>query len=259
MSNEFDNRVALIFGAARGIGAATARRLAQMGVRVVISDILEAEGHTTAEDIKSRYGPAEFVGCDVADLAQIQSAVDRTHDHFGRIDILFNNVGTVRYGQPHLLSIEDWDLTLEVNLRSQFLAAKYALPHMMAQRYGVIINTASVLAHGSQKNTVAYASSKAGVLGLTRSLAVEYAEYGIRCVSISPGTIDTPIIRQAAAAFGDDIEETIKVWGAAHPVGRVGTPDEVAALVAYLASDQAGFTTGMDYPIDGGVRAGLYN
>ena len=257
--NRYSGKTAVIFGGARGIGRATAVRLAEEGAQVLVCDILEEEGAATGDDLDRIAAGSGFFACDVGDPAQIEAAIAEAMQRFGRIDVLFNNVGIVRYAQPHELSIADWDLVMEVNLRAQFVAAKLALPHMIEAGRGVIVNTASVLAHGSQKNTVAYATSKAGILGLTRSIAVEYADNGIRCMSISPGTIDTPINRLAAASFGDDVEEVIAGWGRMHPVGRVGTAEEVAALVAYLASDEAGFVTGMDYPIDGGVRAGLYN
>lgn len=259
MTGRYTGKAAVIFGGARGIGKATAMRLAQEGARVLVCDVLEDEGAATGKELAGISEGSGFFACDVGDPERIEAAITRAMDDFGQIDVLFNNVGIVRYAQPHELSFEDWDLVMGVNLRAQFAAAKFVLPHMIEAGRGVIVNTASVLAHGSQKNTVAYATSKAGILGLTRSLAVEYADKGIRAVSISPGTIDTPINRLAAASFGDDVEKVIAGWGRMHPAGRVGTAEEVAALVAYLASDEAGFVTGTDYPIDGGIRAGLYN
>jgi NAD(P)-dependent dehydrogenase (short-subunit alcohol dehydrogenase family) len=259
VSARFEGRAAVVFGGARGIGAATARRFAAEGASVLVCDILVGEGEATAAALPVWATPSAFRRVDVGDAAAVVAAVDEARVLFGRLDVLVSNVGIVRYGKPHELSLEDWDLTMAVNLRAQFAAARAALPHMIEAGRGVIVNTASVLAHGFQRNTVAYSTSKAAILGLTRAIAVEYADCGIRCVSISPGAIDTPILRIAAQSFGPDVAATLASWGRAHPVGRLGTAEEVAALVAFLASDEAGFITGMDYAVDGGVRAGLYN
>jgi NAD(P)-dependent dehydrogenase (short-subunit alcohol dehydrogenase family) len=214
--------------------------------------VLDEEGRRTAAEIGATY-----VHCDVAEAAQIRAAVERAVELHGGLDVVFNNVGVVRYGTVEELPVEDWDATLAANLRAQFLACKYAIPHLRARGGGAIVNTASALAHGAQPTTAAYAASKAGVLGLTRSIAIDHAHEGIRCNSISPGTIDTPLVRVAAATFGDDVEPVIAEWGRAHPVGRVGTPEECARVVLFLASDEASFTTGSDYAVDGGLRAKL--
>ena len=250
---------AILFGGARGIGAATALRLASEGARVMVCDLRVTDGECIAAEASAATAGSLFRMVDVADAAAVTAAVDEAAERFGRLDLLFNNVGIVRYGLPHELSLDDWDMTMAVNIRAQFTACRAALQHMLDAKRGVIINTASVLAHGSQKNTVAYSTSKAAVLGLTRTIAIEYARAGIRCVSISPGSIDTPILREAARSFGPDIDATLATWADAHPVGRLGTKEEVAGLIAYLGSDEAGFITGMDYAIDGGVRAELYN
>ncbi|MCP4380914.1 MAG: SDR family oxidoreductase, partial [Hyphomicrobiales bacterium] len=173
--------------------------------------------------------------------------------------VVFNNVGIARYGEVDVLSLEDWDYTLGVNLTAQFLSCKRAVRAMKISGGGVIINTASILGHASQKTTAAYAASKAGVMALTRTIAIDHAKNGIRCLSISPGTIDTPLVQIAAANFKDrDPDDLRKEWAAHHPLDRLGTPEEVAETVFFLASNGAGFMTGSDVLIDGGIRSEVY-
>jgi NAD(P)-dependent dehydrogenase (short-subunit alcohol dehydrogenase family) len=184
---------------------------------------------------------------------------DRALDGGRKLDVVFNNVGIARYGEVDTLSLDDWRLTLDVNLTAQFLACKRAVTEMKRTGGGVIINTASILGHASQKTTAAYAASKAAVMALTRTVAIDHAKEGIRCVSISPGTIDTPLVQIAAATFRDrDPDDLKREWAAHHPLNRLGTPKEVAETVFFLASPGAGFITGADILIDGGIRSELY-
>lgn len=250
-------RTVVIFGGARGIGAAVATRFAAAGDRVFVGDVLEPSPETfanTPRDLRPT-----VLHCDVSKPTDIDTVFDRALDGGRRLDVVFNNVGIARYGEVHALSLEDWKLTLDVNLTAQFLACKRAVTEMRRTGGGVIINTASILGHASQKTTAAYAASKAAVMGLTRTVAIDHAKDGIRCVSISPGTIDTPLVQISAATFRDrDPEDLVREWAAHHPLNRLGAPREVAETVFFLASEGAGFITGSDILIDGGIRSELY-
>ncbi len=252
-----NGRSVLVFGGARGIGAATARAFVGEGARVAIADVLEEEGRALAEELGA--DRALFVHCDVGLPEQIDAAFNTAIERFGTVNVVFNNVGIARYGTVDELSLEDWDLTLRVNLTAQFVSCKRAVREMKQSGGGVIINTASILGHASQKTTSAYAASKAAVMGLTRTVAIDHAADGIRCVSISPGTIDTPLVQIAARTFKDRKPEDLeREWAAHHPLNRLGKPEEVAAAVVFLASPGAGFITGSDMLIDGGIRSELY-
>jgi NAD(P)-dependent dehydrogenase (short-subunit alcohol dehydrogenase family) len=251
------SRGVIIFGGARGIGAAIARRFSADGATVVVGDVLSEEG--TALAASNPNGRIHYVTCDVGNPADIEAAYDTLMQVAGRVDVVVNNVGIARYGNVDVLSLEDWDLTLRINLTAQFLSCKRAVTEMKKTGGGVIINTASILGHGSQKTTAAYAASKAGIMGLTRTVAIDHARDNIRCVSISPGTIDTPLVQIAADTFvGRDPDELRREWAAAHPLNRLGTPEEVAETVFFLASPGAGFITGSDILIDGGIRSEHY-
>lgn len=245
----------VIFGGARGIGAAVGRRFATAGFQVCIGDVLEAEGSALAQS----HPNIVFQRCDVAREADIEALFDSAFGMAQRLDVVFNNVGIARYGAVDALDLADWETTLRVNLTAQFLACKRAVKEMKRCGGGVIINTASILGHASQKTTAAYAASKAGVMALTRTIAIDHAKDNIRCLSISPATIDTPLVRIAAETFtGRDPDDLRREWAAHHPLNRLGRPEEVAETVFFLASPGAGFMTGSDILIDGGIRAELY-
>ncbi len=256
--SRFRDRVVIVFGGSRGIGGATAVRFGEEGASVVIADLLHDEGDETAGRIRDVGGRAEFVSCDVSVPSQVEAAMAHAVSTFGGVDVLFNNVGITRHGRVEDLSVEDWDATLSTNLRGMFVACKYAIPEMRRRGGGAIVNTASALAHGSQTFASAYCASKGGVLALTRTIAIDYARENIRCNSISPGTIDTPIVQIAASQIRPGEEDALTAaWGDLHPLGRMGRPTEVADLVLFLASNEASFITGSDYAIDGGIRAEL--
>jgi NAD(P)-dependent dehydrogenase (short-subunit alcohol dehydrogenase family) len=220
----------------------------------VIADVLDDLGVALAQEIGATY-----VHCDVGHADEIRAAYELADSVEGDLVAVFNNVGIARYGTVEELNLSDWEETLRVNLTGQFVSIKHAIPRLRASGGGSIINTASILGHASQKTTSAYSASKAAVMGLTRTVAIDHARDGIRCVSISPGTIDTPLVQIAAKQIGgDSVSELRQKWGEAHPLGRLGTAEEVAETVYFLAGHGAGFITGTDVLIDGGIRSELY-
>jgi len=241
------------------MGKATAMEFVRQGANVAIADVNTAAGRDTlARLILQRGGRAILVVGDVAHASVCQRVVRRTVEEFGGVDVVFNNVGI----QPPESNcrIEDlpdrlWDRMMDVNLKSYFLMAKYALPELRKRGGGVIINNASVQGLQSQKGVPAYAATKGGVLALTRQLAVEYAAENIRVVAVCPGTIDTEMVRAAAAREPDGMQAALERWGKKHPLGRIGTGQDVANVVTFLASDRAAFITGESVCVDGGFMA----
>ncbi len=259
-NKRFAGKVIVITGAGSGIGRTAALAFAREGGSVVIGDVSEADGAETARHILEAGGVATAVRCDVRDPEQVQALIAHAVTDFGGVDILYNNAGVVRYGTVVDSSIEDWDFQVDTNLKGTFLTCKFAIPEMRKRGGGAIVNTASVQAFASQKTVPAYAASKGGVVSLTTTIALDHADDNIRCNCIAPGTIRTPMVDQAADTFGpDDPEGAIAEWGRLHPLGRVGTPEEVANLVLFLASDEAAFCTGGCYRVDGGLLSPLFN
>jgi NAD(P)-dependent dehydrogenase (short-subunit alcohol dehydrogenase family) len=242
----FDHKTAVVTGAAKGIGEATAALLAREGASVVLLDT-DPAGAETAERIGER---AHFMTCDVSDARAVARTFGAVRESLGDVDILVNNAGIQRYGTVTDTSEELWDEVMNVNLKSAFLCAKHAIPSMQ-NRGGVVVNVASVQSFISQGNAAAYTTSKSALLGLTRSIAVDYAPH-VRCVAVCPGTVDTPMLRWAVQQSPDP-DEVMQEVHAMHPARRIATPEEVAELIAYLASDKAGFITGQAYRIDGGL------
>lgn len=240
----FQNKTVVISGAAKGIGASCASLFHEAGANVVLLDIAE---EIPAKDTAGWL----YLQCDVADAHQVQLAMDKAFQTFGSIDYLINNAGIQRYGSVTDTSLEEWDTVFNINLRSYFLCAKYAIPFMLKHNKGVIINVSSVQAFVSQQKVAAYTTAKTAILGLTRSIAVDYAP-DIRCVAVCPGTIDTPMLREAIA-LSPNPEEVLQECMDMHLPKRIGTPDEVAALIQFLCDDKAGFITGQAIRIDGGL------
>ena len=254
----FSNKVVIVTGGAQGMGRATALEFAREGARVVIADVNAEAGRAVIGRMADTEGQGRFVEADVSRSADSRRVVQEAVDAFGGVDVLFNNVGIQppsSYVNVEETTEETWDRILDVNLKSYFLMAKYTIPEMRKRGGGVIVNNASVQGLQSMKRVPAYAASKGGVLSLTRQLAVEYAEENIRVLAICPGTIDTEMVRASAAMEGGDVEETLRRYGKSHPIGRIGTGQDIANVVLFLASDRASFMTGEYVCVDGGYMA----
>jgi NAD(P)-dependent dehydrogenase (short-subunit alcohol dehydrogenase family) len=257
-NRRFENRAIVVTGGAVGIGRAAALSFAAEGGSVAIGDLNEENAGRTVDEIRSAGGRAVAVKCDVSSADDVKRLTDTAADSFGGIDVLFNCAGINLYGTVDQFTEEQWDSQLDVNLKGTFLACKFAIPEMRKRGGGSIVNTASVQAFASQKTVAAYSASKGGIVSFTTTVALDHAPDGIRCNCIAPGSIRTPMLENAARKFGgDDIEATIASWGHLHPLGRVGTPEEVANLVLFLASDEAAFCTGGCYRVDGGLLSPL--
>lgn len=254
----FKDRVVIVTGGAKGIGRASCLAFAREGAGVVCADVDGAAGEEVARDAAGLAGRLFFRKADVADAAQCRALVGETVSAFGGVDVLFNNVGiqpTDSYLMAHECPEEVWDRILDVNLKSHFLMSKYCIPEMRRRGGGVILNTASVQGLQSAPKVPAYAASKGGVLSLTRQLALDYAADGIRVLAICPGTIDTPLVAEAVRVSGEKEEAVRAKMDAAHPIGRIGRPEEVAEVVLFLASGRASFMTGEYVCVDGGLMA----
>jgi NAD(P)-dependent dehydrogenase (short-subunit alcohol dehydrogenase family) len=248
---QFDNRVALVTGAASGIGRATARLYAREGARVVVSDVDETGGEETVRIIQEGGGEAVFVWTDVSVPEECQLMVDRTVEAFGRLDFACNNAGIGGEQNPTAdYSIEGWQKLIAVNLSGVFYCMKYEIPAMLQSGGGSIVNMGSILARVGFAGAPAYVSAKHGVVGLTQDAAIEYSQQGIRVNAIGPGFIETPMIADLESQT-----EVKQMLVALHPIGRLGKPEEVAELVVWLSSDKASFVSGAYYPVDGGYLA----
>ena len=254
---DFDRKAVIVTGAAMGMGRAAAIAFAREGANVTLADINRAAAGDTLAAIKKTRGKGLFVEADVSKSADCQKVVRETLRAFGGVDILFNNVGIQppsSYKPAHELPEEDWDRIINVNLKSRFLMAKYAIPEMKKRGGGVIINNASVQGLQSMKGVSAYAASKGGDLSLTRQLALDYAADNIRVLAVCPGAIDTPMVR-ATFPKGVPLKAQLEKTGRLHPLGRIGQAEDIANAVLFLASDKASFMTGSYVAVDGGLLA----
>jgi NAD(P)-dependent dehydrogenase (short-subunit alcohol dehydrogenase family) len=251
LTQRLGGKLAVITGAGAGIGRASALRFAAEGAVVVAVDLDSAAAEDTAALVCAAAGTAEAEAADVADPASVERLFRNVTARHPRLDVLFNNAGIVMGGTAETTSLEEWQRSLSVNLTSMFLCCREAVPVMKRQGGGVILNTASVAGLCGVRNRLAYSVSKAGVVGLTKSLAMDYISDGIRCNCICPGTVDSPSWRRRVADSPDP-EAALRDMISRQPMGRVGTVEEIAALAAYLASDEAAYTTGTAVFIDGG-------
>ena len=248
-------QVALITGTGSGVGRATAALFAKEGAKVVVVDLNQTAGEKTVAQINIDGGTALFQQADVAKSADAQRMVQQTIDTYGRLDILHNNAGVVAVKFLEDMSEEEWDWLMGVNLKAIFLAIKYAVPHMKALGSGCIINTGSTSSFEGQYMTPAYCASKGGVVQLSKTLALDYAQYKIRVNAVCPGTVDTPLVRHHLENSTDPVRaEAIEKQ--LIPLKRFLQPEEIAHAALYLASDQASGVTGSALVIDGGTLAG---
>lgn len=254
---ELKGKVAIVTGAAKGIGRASSIRLAEEGAQVVLVDkskqnLLEAVRVMKEKGIEG----LALVG-DVSNEKQVKEAVQTAVQSHGGIDILVNCAAIHPYGTVVSTSSETWDAVMNVNLKGIFLFAKYCIPEMEKRGGGSIVNVSSVQAFSSQKTVAAYTATKGAINALTRAMALDHAEANIRVNAVCPGSVDTPMLRSSAEMFGDNMEETLASWGKMHPLGRLAQPEEVAEMVCFLSSPRAGFVTGGEYKVDGGLTAAL--
>lgn len=242
------DKVAIVTGGGSGIGRATALLFAEHGARIVVADVDVKGGEETVSLIEHHNGEAVFIKTNVANSSEVKEMVDGAIEEFGAVDILVNNAGI---GNSEVRSVElseeEWDQVIDINLKGVYLGIKYAVPEMMKKKTGAIINTASLLGLKGQKYTSAYNASKGGVVILTKNAALEYGKYGIRVNAVAPGVIDTKII--------EGWRQNERKWpiiSRANALGRIGSPEEVANAILFLASDEASFVTGATLSVDGG-------
>jgi len=249
-----DGRVAFVTGAGRGIGAATALRLAEEGARVALADI-DTEGcQQVAEELNRLGSEGLVVRCNVADSANVQDAIDQSASRFGRLDILVNNAGVLRDNLLFKMSEEDWDTVMNVHLKGAFLCSRAAQKYMVQQKYGRIVSLSSTSALGN-RGQANYSSAKAALQGLTRTLAIELGPFGITANAVAPGFIDTEMTRSTARRQGLDPDQVIAEASKVIPVRRVGQPRDIANVICFLASDEASFVNGQIIYVAGGPRS----
>ncbi|MFP6728926.1 MAG: SDR family NAD(P)-dependent oxidoreductase [Alphaproteobacteria bacterium] len=245
----FEDKAVLVTGASSGIGAAAARAFGEAGAQVMVSGLDEAGSRATAETITAAGGEAGHLHGDLADRDICRRLFDESLSYLGRLDVLVNNAGLSRRGTVEDLSDDDWDLTLAVDLSAVFFMSRAAIPVMKRQGGGAIVNTASELAIVATRNQAAYCAAKAGVLQFTKAMALDHARDGIRINAVCPGPVDTPLL----ASGREDREAALIAIAEETPMGRLGRPEEIAAAILFLASDDASFMTGAAMVVDGGI------
>lgn len=247
MPGRLDDKISLITGAARGQGAAEARMFAEEASTVVVTDVLEDDGQATVDEINDNGGEAIFRPLDVTDEDAWESLVAEIVDEYGRIDVLVNNAGILKMTPIHELTVEEWQQVIDVDQMGVFLGMKHVIPTMLENGGGSIVNTSSIWGVVGAGGAAAYQAAKGAVRNMTKNAAITYAGTGIRVNSIHPGIIDTPMV--------DGMPELVEAVTEQTPVGRAGTPEDVAQGALFLASDESSFVTGEELFIDGGLLA----
>ena len=247
-------RTAIVTGAARGIGAATARRLAKDGYAVAVLDLLEDQAKATAEAIVADGGRALAVGVDVADEESVAAAVARVTAELGAPTVLVNNAGILRDNLLFKMSVSDWDSVLGVHLRGAFLMTRAVQAHMVEAKFGRIVNLSSTSALGN-RGQANYSAAKAGMQGFTKTLAIELGKFGVTANAVAPGVIETDMIRETAERIGMPLADYLGVAAKDVPVGRVGQPEDIANAVSFFCSEQSGFVSGQVLYVAGGPKA----
>jgi 3-oxoacyl-[acyl-carrier protein] reductase len=247
-------RTAIVTGAARGIGAATARRLAQDGYAVAVLDLLEDQAKATAEAIVADGGRALAVGVDVADEESVAAAVARVTAELGAPTVLVNNAGILRDNLLFKMSVSDWDAVLNVHLRGAFLMTRAVQAHMVEAKFGRIVNLSSTSALGN-RGQANYSAAKAGMQGFTKTLAIELGKFGVTANAVAPGVIETDMIRETAERIGMPLADYLGLAAKDVPVGRVGQPEDIAGAVSFFCSEQSGFVSGQVLYVAGGPKA----
>lgn len=246
---DFDNKVVIVTGASSGIGEAVAHQFAREGAKVVVSDIKDEAGQKVVQKIKDNGGEAAYFSCNVAKADQVEALVQFAVDTFGGLHAMVNNAGIGGEQAPTAdYPLESWDTVIGINLSGVFYGTKYAIPAILESGGGAVVNIASILGDVGFPNSVAYVSAKHGVVGMTKTAAMEYSAQGVRVNAVGPAFIKTPLLE----ALDDEMMEMLVQM---HPIGRLGESPEVAELVVWLASDRASFCTGAYYPVDGGYLA----
>lgn len=250
-SMRLKEKIAIVTGAGSGIGEATALTFAKEGARVVVADVVDSAGNDTVEQIRAAGGDSIYIRADVTSADDIQGMVSATISNYGKLDVLFNNAGIAMRLAVADLPEEDWDRCIAINLKGAYLGSKYAIPAMITNGGGSIINTASIYGIVGGLNRAAYVASKGGIVNLTRGMALDYAKNNIRVNCICPGFTDTPIIQNIV-----ETPDRYKALVDQHPLGRLAKPLDIAFGALYLASDESAFVTGIALPIDGGYTSG---